>query len=232
MRREMKNQLLFVLLLAVCPMAFGQGIGIQIPNDTSTGTTLNKPVKRNVTAGSPSVVLATAVSDQQVIGICTSNCGTTGSATVQIFGIVKGCVFDNTVVAGDYVQVASGGGCHDAGASRPTSGAILGTVFQAGGSAGTYSIALDKDIYPSSSATSSNLFGDGSDGAVTADGAATVACLGAPAANVYTMTRDCYFTTLVINSGVTIKTASNRLLATASITNSGTISNAGTGGGA
>jgi hypothetical protein len=226
------NKILIPLMLLASVAAFGQGLGIQIPNDTSAGTTLNKPVKLNLTAGAPSVVLATSVSDLQVIGICTSNCGTTGSATVQTFGVVKGCVFDNTVVAGDYVQVASGGGCHDAGSTRPTSGVILGTVFQAGGSAGTYSISLNKDIYPSSGATTGSIFGDGSDGAVTADGAATVNCLGAPSSNVYTMTRDCYFTTLVINSGVTIKTVSNRLLSTISIVNSGTISNAGTGAGA
>lgn len=73
--------------------------------------------------------------------------------------------------------------------------------------------------------------GDGSDGAVTADGTSTVACLGAPVASVYTMTRDCYFTTFINNTGVTIKTVSNRILASTSITNSGTIQNAGTGGG-
>jgi hypothetical protein len=73
--------------------------------------------------------------------------------------------------------------------------------------------------------------GDGSDGAVVADGTSAVACLGAPVATVYTMTHDCYFTTLSVNSGVTVKTVSNRILASTSLTNSGTIQNAGTGGG-
>ena len=77
-----------------------------------------------------------------------------------------------------------------------------------------------------------SLTGDGSDGAVTADGTTTVPCLGAPASSTYTMTRDCYFTTLTVNSGVIIKTVSNRILATVSITNSGTIQNSGNAGGA
>jgi hypothetical protein len=73
--------------------------------------------------------------------------------------------------------------------------------------------------------------GDGSDGSVTADGTTTVPCLGAPAGSTYTMTRDCYFTNFTVNSGVVIKTVSNRIFASISITNSGTIQNVGTGGG-
>lgn len=76
-----------------------------------------------------------------------------------------------------------------------------------------------------------SLTGDGSDGSVTADGTSTVPCLGVPAASTYTMTRDCYFTVFVVNSGVIIKTASNRILASTSIASSGTIQNAGTVGG-
>jgi hypothetical protein len=83
-----------------------------------------------------------------------------------------------------------------------------------------------------SSAPLESWAGDGSDGAVVADGTSTVACLGVPVSNTYTLTRDCYFTTFVLNSGVTIKTASNRILASTSIANSGTIQNIGTNGGA
>lgn len=75
------------------------------------------------------------------------------------------------------------------------------------------------------------LTGDGSDGSVTADGTTTVPCLGTPSGSTYTMTRDCYFTNFTVNSGVTIKTQSNRIFASISITNSGTIQNAATGGG-
>jgi hypothetical protein len=73
--------------------------------------------------------------------------------------------------------------------------------------------------------------GDGSEGSVIADGTSTVACLGTPVSNTYTLTRDCYFTTLSVNSGVTVKTVSNRILASTSLTNSGTIQNLGNTGG-
>jgi hypothetical protein len=229
-----KSLILFVLLLLAFPSAFAQfAVPGPIPNDTSTGTTLNKLVKYNTTSSATSVVITSTSDTGQAIGICGAGCGTAGSAAIITLGQAS-CVFDNSTTPNDYVQISSGtaGDCHDAGSTRPTSGQIIGTVFGAGGSAGTYKVALNKDIYPSSASTSANLFGDGSDGAVTADGTTTVACLGAPSGSTYTMTRDCYFTTLTVNSGVTVKTVSNRLLATTSITNSGTISNAGnTGGG-
>lgn len=73
--------------------------------------------------------------------------------------------------------------------------------------------------------------GDGSDGAVVADGAATVNCLGAPTTFVYTVTRDCYFTTLQVNDGVTVQANNYRIFALTSITvgqgASGVISNSG-----
>lgn len=72
--------------------------------------------------------------------------------------------------------------------------------------------------------------GDGSDGAVTADGTTTLTCLGAPAATVYTLTRDCYFTTFVNNTSTTIKTANYRILAATSFVNNGTIQNTGGNG--
>lgn len=147
------KKLLLLLLLLVCATAasFGQGFSIAITNDTSTGTQAKKPCKLNVTAGAPSVVLATAATDLGVIGICGDGAGTTGKVNVQTFGIVQKCTFTNATTGGDYVQVAAGGGCFDAGSTRPTSGVILGTVFQAGGSAGDYSVSLNKDIYPTSS---------------------------------------------------------------------------------
>ena len=79
--------------------------------------------------------------------------------------------------------------------------------------------------------------GDGSDGAATADGSTTLTCLGAPSSSVYTMTRDCYFTTLTINSGVTVKSNNAAIFAQTSFVNNGTItsipaSGGGTGGNA
>ena len=71
-----------------------------------------------------------------------------------------------------------------------------------------------------------NVFGTGADGALVFDGAATVAGL-APAANVYTMTRDLHATGVTVNNGVTLKTANYRVFVTGQLSNAGTISNLG-----
>lgn len=60
-------------------------------------------------------------------------------------------------------------------------------------------------------------FGDGSDGALVYDGAATILGM-APAANVYTLTRDIFATNLTVNAGVTIKTNNFRIFATGTLT--------------
>lgn len=59
-----------------------------------------------------------------------------------------------------------------------------------------------------------DLFGSGSDGAVTISSNTT-------------LTRDMYYTTLVVDNGFTLTTAGFKVFATTSITNNGTISNAG-----
>lgn len=81
----------------------------------------------------------------------------------------------------------------------------------------------------SSSSFYGNIFGDGSDGAATLDGTATVAWA-TKSGSVYTMTRDCLTTSLTINSGVTLNTAGFRLFCTGTVTNAGTIqANGGAG---
>ncbi len=65
------------------------------------------------------------------------------------------------------------------------------------------------------------IWGDGSDGAQTLDGAATILGM-APVANVYTMTRDLCFTDLTINTGITLKSAGFRIYGTGTLTMSGT----------
>jgi parallel beta-helix repeat protein len=75
-----------------------------------------------------------------------------------------------------------------------------------------------------------NLFGDGSDGAVTLDGTTTFNGWSALAGSVYTMSRDVFCTTLVVNSGVTLKTNGWRVFGTVSIANAGTISSIGGSG--
>jgi hypothetical protein len=67
-------------------------------------------------------------------------------------------------------------------------------------------------------------FGDGSDGSYTLDGTqAAVAGLFSKSGSTYTMLRDGYFDTLIINSGVILKSQNFRLFGKTEIKNNGTI---------
>lgn len=60
------------------------------------------------------------------------------------------------------------------------------------------------------SALSFGLFGDGSDGALTFDGSTVVLGI-TPSANVYTLARDIFASSITVSTGVTVKTASFRV---------------------
>ena len=73
-------------------------------------------------------------------------------------------------------------------------------------------------------------FGTGADGVGTADGSTALA--GATlASNVYTLTRDVFYTNLTINSGITLVPAGYMIYGTGTLTNNGTIRNNGGNGG-
>ncbi len=65
------------------------------------------------------------------------------------------------------------------------------------------------------------LFGDGSDGVGTANGVGNLAGL-SPSGNVYTLTRDVYFTSLTISTGVTINPAGYQIFVQGTTTINGT----------
>jgi hypothetical protein len=123
--------------------AYGPGqVYIQLANNTSTRTVANEWV---IATGSPSTATVALTSTTSgVLGICTSGCSASGTATIQNHGLAS-CVFDGGVIAGDYVTLSTsnGGRCHDAGTTYPTSGLVLGRVLSAtSGSAGTYTINI------------------------------------------------------------------------------------------
>ena len=67
-------------------------------------------------------------------------------------------------------------------------------------------------------------FGDGSDGTYTLDGTqAAVAGLFSKSGSTYTLLRDAYFNTLIINSGVILQTQNFRLFGKTEVRNNGTI---------
>src|SRR6185437_1632107 len=116
---------------------------IAVANSSSTGTTLNKFAKLT---GAPSKAVITATTDTGgALGIVVAGAGTSGTATIQLSGILN-CVFDGATTAGDYVQLSSttAGDCHDSGSTYPTSGQVLGRVLTTNGGAGTYQI----DLFP------------------------------------------------------------------------------------
>jgi hypothetical protein len=83
---------------------------------------------------------------------------------------------------------------------------------------------------PSCASFGQGTYGDGSDGAVTADGTSTVTCLGAPSADVYTLTRDCFFSSLTVQSAATIQEAGYRIFVAGTATVNGHVSTDGGNG--
>lgn len=65
-------------------------------------------------------------------------------------------------------------------------------------------------------------YGDGSDGTATLDGSTVVAAM-TPVGNVYTATRDLFFSTLTVNSGITLAMRGYTLSCSSALTNNGTI---------
>src|SRR5579863_4961164 len=94
-------------------------LSLTVPNEGTTGTTLNRLA---IFTGAPSslAVVAGAASATGVIGVVLSGAGTTGNARIAFRGFAA-CDFDGATTAGDYVQTstATGGQCHDAAATRP-----------------------------------------------------------------------------------------------------------------
>ncbi len=115
----------------------GNALVTEVAN-SATGTTLNKLAKLT---GAPLAAQVTATGDTTAAGIVVGGGGTSGNAEIAIAGQTT-CVFDGATTANDYVQISAttSGDCHDAGATRPTSGRILGFVESTNSSAGTYPV--------------------------------------------------------------------------------------------
>jgi hypothetical protein len=112
-----------------------------IANEGTTGTAVNKLAKLT---GAPSTAIVAATSDTGgVAGVVVDGAGTANSAQVARSGQAN-CIFDGATTAGDYVQISStaAGDCHDAGASYPSSGQVLGRVLSTNGSGGTYAMLV------------------------------------------------------------------------------------------
>src|SRR5438270_888865 len=144
----MRKLLPLLLLLCFCSPAFAQDstqtarrVVVGVTNEGVTGTTANRLAKLT---GAPSKAIIVATTDTEgTIGVVVSNGATSGLATIQTAGLVN-CDFDAATVAGDYVSISSttAGKCHDAGATRPTTGQIIGRALSTNDASGTYQLVL------------------------------------------------------------------------------------------
>lgn len=102
---------------------------ITLPNAGTTGTTLNYTAINS--AGT--ALIAGSSQASGVLGCVVAGAGTTGSATIAVSGNVP-CTFSNSRTVGNWVVPSSTDGqVADAGATRPTSGQVLGTVKDTSG---------------------------------------------------------------------------------------------------
>jgi len=119
-------------------------LAVGIPNQTSTGTFLNRPAK--LTGSAPSAAVVTTTADTSgVVGVVVAGNGTSGSAQIAQLGLAS-CVFDGATIAGHYVQnsTIASGDCTDAGLAYPLSGQVLGRVLSSNTSptGGTYQLIV------------------------------------------------------------------------------------------
>jgi hypothetical protein len=121
----------------------GGALVTEMANASTMGTTLNSLVK--LTRAPSTAVVALTTDTGGVMGVANTNGGTTCTpgTTGKACIVTRGpgiCNFDGGVTAGDYVQISSstGGYCHDAGATYPGSGQVLGRVLVTNASAGAY----------------------------------------------------------------------------------------------
>lgn len=113
----------------------------EVANEGSTGTSVNKLAKLT---GAPSTAVTSSVSDVTgIAGVCVAGCGTTGNAQLARSGRAS-CLFDGATTAGNYVQasVTAAGNCHDAGASFPAGGQVLGRVLSTNAAAGVFAMTV------------------------------------------------------------------------------------------
>ncbi|MGH9528875.1 MAG: hypothetical protein ACRD2S_03045 [Terriglobales bacterium] len=130
-----------------------------LPNEGTTGTTLNKLAKLT---GAPGVVISASTSDTSgVVGVVVDGAGITSSAQVARSGQAA-CAFDGATTANDYVQISStvAGDCHDSGAGYPTAGQVLGQVLSTNAVAGSYAMLVGGEVQaPNSNSAVSSVFG-------------------------------------------------------------------------
>lgn len=145
---------------------------VPVQNDTTVGTANYHLAKLNQEG--QAVVLATG-DTSGFIGIVQQDAGKSGKAQIAQMGVGQ-CEFDGATTSGDYVQASTttGGLCHDAGATFPGSGSIVGRVMSTNAGAGVFEILVFPAESRAASSTGSATTGSGSNGAPKASSNAAV----------------------------------------------------------
>ena len=143
------KRIYFLILLLAASFSAAQNFcptgTYPVPNDTSTGTTLNKTAKLN--SGGTGFLVMTTSDTAGYAGVVVAGAGTSGTACLASSGIWP-VVVDATTTADHYVTISSttNGDAKDSGATTyPTSGAVLGRVQTP--SSGAASVSLI-DLFP------------------------------------------------------------------------------------
>jgi hypothetical protein len=94
-----------------------EGMFYAVPNDASTGTTVNKLAKLT-SAGK--AIIGSTTDTAGILGIVISTTATTGNAEIVYAGQAV-CAFDGTATDGDFVipSTSAAGKCHDSGTASP-----------------------------------------------------------------------------------------------------------------
>jgi hypothetical protein len=204
--------------------------------DVSTWTS-GSPGTLSITAGSQTPQLSPGGGTATVVtvnGLVTfSYTGITGASQYQNPNVLSGCVAAGSPAAGSTVSTG-------AAVTLPVSGAgSIGTAAIAGTVSGTNKVSAviygstvsTTYTYPASGADYVGVFGDMSDGVAVLDGAATVAWA-TLSGSTYTMTRDCFCSSLTINAGITLVPNGFFIFGGASVSGFGTIQGDGAAGAA
>ena len=211
----LKYLLLGILTAAAPASLHAQALAVPIANAATTGTAVNSLVKLENVSGAIYAVSIATTDTGGAIGVCSSGCGTSGTASVITWGIAT-CAFDGTATADDWVQISSttAGDCHDTGSSTsPTSGQLLGRVVAGGSGAGNYTFLINKDIYPATAAQVNQTGHNVTAPLVCADASGSGTAQSCTTSPSFTpATNDCViYTTTTTNSGTGLTSNINSL---------------------
>ena len=143
--------LLLLSAVSLCAQSqFHDGLGLVggpvstlVPNDGGTGTTVNQLAKINVSGNA----VITTTSDTAIpVFVVSGGAGTTGSAQLAVAGTVL-CQTDAGGAAIMHFLVESttiAGRCHDAGATAPTSGWVIGQAQTTAAASATTNVLLSQ----------------------------------------------------------------------------------------